>query len=101
MHKRAVLYLGYSLTKDTGNGHNSVSFADGLTPNYPSFSFDGTNFLVAFPLTYQSPQGRQSIVVRDGLSWNFGWQYYGYSERFSLDQSYRAHVGYSSLRWSF
>ncbi len=101
LHDRATLYLGYSLAKDTGDGADRLSAAEGVEANYPNFGFDGANFFVAFPLTYQTPQGRLSIVVSEKLSWNFGWQYYSYGERFTGVQGYRAHVGYSSFRWSF
>ena len=67
----------------------------------PNFGFDGTNLINSFPLSYQSPLARLSIGLHDRLSWNFGWQFYNYSERFSGAQNYHAHVGYSSFRWSF
>ena len=55
------------------------------------------NFLCLKP----SALARLSIAFHDRLSWNFGWQFYDYEERFSGDQNYHAHVSYSSLRWSF
>jgi len=98
---RVLLSLGYMLTKDTGDGRTSTSISGDLTPTYPSFSFDGANFFVSLPLTYQSPQVRLSISISDRLAWNAGWQFYDYAERFTGEQNYHAHVGYSSLRWSF
>ncbi len=98
---RLTLYLGYNIVKDTGEGRDSLVFADDLEPAYPNFRFDGVNFFNSFPLTYQSPSARLSVSLHQRLSWNFGWQYYGYSERFSGTQNYHAHVSYSSLRWSF
>ena len=100
-HKLATIFFGYNLSKDTGDGRDNLLFAGGLDPAYPNFSFDGTNFYNSFPLTYQSPSARLSIALHDRLSWNFGWQFYNYEERFSGDQNYHAHVSYSSLRWSF
>ncbi len=96
---RLTFYLGYSLAKDTGDGR-SPSYSSGVVPNYPNFSFDG-DFYNSFPLAYQSPLARLSVQVNRVLSWNFGWQFYTYSEEFIGQQNYHAHVGYSSFRWTF
>ncbi len=96
---RLTFYLGYSLAKDTGDGRNPA-FTSGVTPAYPNFSFDG-DFYNSFPLSYQSPLARLSVQVNKVLSWNFGWQFYNYSEEFIGQQNYHAHVGYSSFRWTF
>jgi len=100
-HARMTLYLGYALSKDVGDGRDGSSFAEGFEAGYQAFSFDGRNFLVSFPLTYQTPQGRLSVQLNEQLAWNFGWQFYSYAEQFTGVQNYSAHVGYSSLRWSF
>ena len=99
--KRWSLDLGYTLAKDTGGGFNSPSYALGVQPNYPDYSFDGTIYLNVFPLTWQSPQARLGITWTENLRLNFGWQYYGYAERFTARQNYRAHIGYTSWTWSF
>ncbi|MDA1233879.1 MAG: hypothetical protein O3A53_03665 [Acidobacteria bacterium] len=83
LQKRATLYLGYTSAKDTGDGRDVISISGNLTPTYPSYSFDGANFFVSLPLTYQSPQARLTIAISDRLAWNFGWQYYSYEERFT------------------
>lgn len=99
--ERLTLYLGYTLAKDTADGRDAISVADPVMGGYPSFGFDGTNLINSFPLSYQSPQARLSVRLHDRLSWNFGWQFYNYAERFSGAQNYHAHVGYSSFRWNF
>ncbi len=99
-HKRATVYLGYNIAKDTGDGRGNT-VAGEFNAAYPNVQFDGTNFYNSFPLTYQSPSARLSIALHDRLSWNFGWQLYNYEERFIGDQNYHAHISYSSLRWSF
>lgn len=99
--ERATLHFGYTAAKDTGDGRDAVSISGNVSPTYASYSFDGANFFVSLPLTYQSPQARLSITISDRLAWNFGWQFYSYEERFTGEQDYRAHVGYSSFRWSF
>ena len=99
--ERLTLYLGYTLAKDTGDGRGSLSVADPVVAGYPNFGFDGVNLINNFPLSYQAPLARLSIGLHDRLSWNFGWQFYNYSEKFSGTQNYHAHVGYSSFRWSF
>lgn len=97
----STLYLGYTLAKDTGDGRDTSSTTGDFVPTFPSFSFDGANFLVSLPLTYQSPQVRLTIPITERLGWNVSWQFYSYDERFTTEQNYRAHVGYSSLSWSF
>ncbi len=91
--ERLTLHAGYVLTRDAGGGRfSAVRVAD------PTFSLDGANVFSSLPLTYQSPQARISVSLRKNLSWNFGWQFYGYSERLAARHGYRAHVGFSSLR---
>ena len=86
--KRLTLSTRYSLTKDTaGSG-------DG-------FLRSGADLVSGLPMTYQSPQARISIRLKGNLSWNLGWQYYGYAERFAGIRGYRSHNGFSSLSLSF
>ncbi|HVW08772.1 MAG TPA: hypothetical protein VHC90_09320 [Bryobacteraceae bacterium] len=95
--KRADLYLGYNLTKDTGDGR--AGLATQATPAAQVFYNVQT-----FPLTYQAPLARLSIQLHEKLRWNAGYQYYGYHEQFgvlSQNQNYRANTGYTSLLWSF
>jgi hypothetical protein len=90
--RRADLYLGYSLTKDTGDGR-STSLV-----NTDAFYLAQT-----FPLSFQSPQARLSVRLHNRLRWNLGYQHYAYREGFFTltYQNYRAHTGYTSLLWSF
>jgi len=99
IRKRADLFTGYSITKDTGDGRATAS---------PSGTTDPIQALLSsvqtFPLTYQSPLARLSIRISPKVRWNAGWQYYGYHEDFGLlgyRQNYRAHTGYTSVLWSF
>lgn len=94
--KRADLYLGYSIVRDTGDGRAAAGRGRAL--GFPALAIAQT-----FPLSYQSPQGRLSIRLRNQLRWNFGYQFYGYREDFFTltYQNYRAHTGFSSLSWSF
>ncbi len=100
-HSRLMLFLGYNVAKDTGCGGDSLTSAPGFEPAYPNVAFDGMNFFSSFPLTYQSPLARLSVSLRQKLSWDFGWQFYSYDERFVSNQHCNAHVGYSSFHWSF
>ncbi|HUQ90460.1 MAG TPA: hypothetical protein VM120_02185 [Bryobacteraceae bacterium] len=88
--KRADLYVGYSIIKDTGDGR-------------PSLASDIFYNAQTFPLSYQSPSARLSIRLRNRLRWNAGYQLYSYHEDFYqlTYQNYRAHTGYTSLLWSF
>jgi len=99
--KRATLFVGYSIVKDTANGQRSAFTVPPLVLNYPNFSFNGTDLINAYPLTYQSPQARLTIKLSNRLAWNAGWQYYGYSEKFTGIQNYHANVSYTSLRFGF
>jgi len=99
LHSRAALYLGYTITRDTGDGR-AAAVPPGIS--------DPAGALLAsvqtFPLTYQSPMARLSIRITPKLRWNAGWQFYGYGELFHLlgvDQNFQAHTGYTSLLWSF
>ena len=95
--KRADLYIGYSLTKDTGDGRGSLA----VQPTAAGQVFYNVQ---TFPLTYQTPLAHVSVRISEKLRWNAGYQYYGYHEEFGLlseIQNYRAHTGYTSLLWAF
>ena len=96
--KRADLYLGYNITKDTGDGRSS----NVLTGSSPTAQL--LYSVQTFPLTYQTPLVRLSVKITDKIRYNLGYQYYGYHEDFGVlseNQNYRAHTGYTSLLWSF
>jgi hypothetical protein len=95
--KRTDLYLGYNLTKDTGDGRDALAMQ--ATP-VEQVLYD----VQTFPLTYQTPLARLSVRLNAKLRWNVAYQYYGYHEEFgvlSQIQNYRAHTGYTSLLWAF
>ena len=95
--KRADLYIGYNITKDTGDGRGSLAAQ-------PSASAQLFYNVQTFPLTYQTPLIRLSVRITAKIRYNLGYQYYGYREEFGLlgyDQNYRANTGYTSLLWSF
>jgi hypothetical protein len=97
--KRVDLYVGYTITDDTGDGRASAA---------PPGATDPTTLIFApvqtFPLSYQAPLARVSIRLREKLRWNAGWQYYNYHEQFGLEsfyQGYHANTGYTSVTWAF
>jgi hypothetical protein len=95
--KRADVYLGYNITKDTGDGRGSLA----AQPTAAGQIFYNVQ---TFPLTYETPLARVSVRITPKLRYNVGYQYYGYHEDFgvlSVTQNYRAHTGYTSLLWSF
>jgi len=99
IRRRADLYVGYTITKDTGDGRASAVPA-GVTDPIATL----LDSVQTFPLTYQSPMARLSIRITPKLRWNAGWQFYGYGELFHLlgyDQNFHAHTGYTSVLWSF
>jgi hypothetical protein len=96
--KRADVYVGYTITKDTGDGRATAA-ADAAS---------ATGALLAgvqtFPLAYQSPLARVSVRITPKLRWNAGWQFYNYHEEFGILGSYQnfhAHTGYTSVTWAF
>jgi hypothetical protein len=97
--KRADLYVGYTITRDAGDGRATPVPAAATAPATLLLSPAQT-----FPLNYQSPLARLSVRLSPKLRWNAGWQLYNYHEDFqlfSLSQNYHAHTGYSSVLWSF
>jgi hypothetical protein len=96
IRRRADLFVGYSITKDTGGAPHLSAPLDPIGTLLDSVR--------DYPLTYQSPMARLSIRFSQKVRWNVGWQYYNYAEDvhfFNVDQNYRAHTGYTSLLWSF
>jgi hypothetical protein len=94
--KRADIYLGYNITKDTGDGRSGL-----MTPGtVAALLYD----VQTFPLSFQSPLLRLTIPISKKIKWNAGYQYYGYHEDFGLNsflQNYHAHTGYTSVLWAF
>jgi hypothetical protein len=96
--KQADLYIGYTITKDTGDGRSAAA-PSGVSPLQALLDSVQT-----FPLTYQSPLARLSIRITPKVRWNAGWQFYDYTEQFNLlgyYQNFHAHIGYTSVLWSF
>jgi hypothetical protein len=93
--KRADVYLGYSHIQDVGDGR-ATPFGAGIDTTLPAFQAAQT-----FPLRFESPQARLSLRINRQIRWNGGYQYYGYNEKFSGLQGFRANTGYSSVSWSF
>jgi hypothetical protein len=99
IRKRADLYLGYTITKDTGDGRATAVPPD--TTNPVQALLDSVQ---TFPLTYQSPLVRLSIRITPKIRWNAGYQYYDYFETFNLlgyYQNFHAHTGFTSALWTF
>jgi hypothetical protein len=95
---RADLYLGYSITKDTGGDRSAFDPVTGPLAGSLLTSVQ------TFPLTYQSPSARVSVRITPKLRWNAGYQFYNYNERFgvfSYNQDFRANTGYTSVLWNF
>ena len=104
--KRADVYVGYTITKDTGDGR-AVATA-GVTVTDPTTAANPAAALFAgvqtFPLSYQSPLARVSVRLSPKLRWNTGWQFYNYHEEFGIlgyYQNFHANTGYTSVTWAF
>lgn len=99
IRRRADLYLGYSVTKDTGDGRATATAVSIASPIQALVASVQT-----FPLTYHSPLARISVRITPKIRWNAGWQFYNYAEEFHLftyNQNFRAHTGFTSVLWSF
>jgi hypothetical protein len=100
IRKRVDVFLGYSITKDTGDGRSSPVPSNASVSPVQAL----LDSVQTFPLTYQSPMARLSIRISPKVRWNAGWQYYGYDEQFHLfgyNQNFRANTGFTSISWSF
>lgn len=100
IRRRADVYLGYSINKDTGDGR-STPVLPGDAGNVIASLLDGVQ---TYPLTYQSPLARLSIKITPKLRWNAGFQFYDYAEVFHLfgyNQNFHADTGFTSVQWSF
>jgi uncharacterized protein YaiE (UPF0345 family) len=96
--KRADIFVGYTITKDTGDGRATA------VPSGASGVGAVLDAVQTFPLTYESPMARVSVRITPKLRWNAAWQYYGYNEQFQLFsyyENYHAHTGFTSFQWSF
>jgi len=98
IEKRGTLYLGYNISKDTGDGRGVQNL--GLTDPAASY-MAGFN---TFPMTYQAPMARLSIRISPKMQWNGGWQFFRYNQKFAYFgymPYYRAQTGYTSVTWTF
>ena len=98
IQRRGTLYLGYNISKDTGDGRSVQNL--GLTNPAASF-LAGVN---TFPMTYQAPIVRLSIKMSPKLQWNGGWEFFRYNQQFAYFgymPYYRAQTGYTSLSFTF
>ncbi|MGD0774145.1 MAG: hypothetical protein ABSC05_15115 [Candidatus Solibacter sp.] len=96
--KRADVYAGYTITKDTGDGRATAA-ANVTDPAAALLASVQT-----FPLSYQSPLARLSVRITPKLRWNVGWQFYNYREQFGVlgyYQNFHANTGYASVTWAF
>jgi hypothetical protein len=101
IRKRVDVYAGYVRTQDRADGRSTAGQSgrpDVLVNPSTLALFTGAQ---VFPVAYQSPVARVSVVLHRNLRWNAGWQYYDYSERLLRLQDYSAHTGYVSLSYSF
>ncbi len=101
IRKRVDLYAGYVRTQDRGDGR---ALATATAPQAVLRVAETAPFFAGaqvFPVAYQAPLARVSVVLHRNLRWNFGWQYYDYAETLLAGQNYSAHTGYVSLSYSF
>ena len=101
LRKRVDLYAGFVRTQDTADGRSTPTAAS--RPGFLSTPETLSLFAAAqvFPVAYQAPLARISVVLHRNLRWNAGWQYFDYAEKLFQGQNYSAHTGYVSLSYSF
>src|SRR6202011_1714419 len=93
--KRADLYVGYTITKDTGDGRSPVlgGVSFGIPPDTGALVGGLLASVQTFPLSYQSPLARVSFRISPKLRWNVAYQFYNYAETFHVfayNQNFRA-----------
>jgi hypothetical protein len=96
--KKADLYLGYTITQDNGDGRPTAT--GNVTDPAPALIAS----VQQFPLTYQSPLARVSVVITPKIRWNVGYQFYNYHEKFGVlgyYQNFHANTGFTSVTWMF
>ena len=96
--KKADLYVGYTITQDNGDGRPTAT--GNVTDPAPALLAS----VQQFPLTYQSPLARVSVVITPKIRWNVGYQYYNYHEKFGVlgyYQNFHANTGFTSVTWMF
>lgn len=88
MFPRAMLYGGYRLHNDPGQGSRIGT---------PSM------FVGSFPYEMQSPEVKLVFNVHKNVDWIAGYQYFGYEPQSpnTSTQFYHVHLPYTSLRISF
>jgi hypothetical protein len=99
VQRRADVYLGYTIDKDTGDGRSTQ-----VPPNVTNPVTALLDSVQTFPLSYQSPFARLSIKLTPKVRWNAGFQLYNYNEQFHLfgfNQNFHAPTGFTSVLWSF
>jgi hypothetical protein len=87
LFSRVNLLVGYRINQDNGQGDTVALFPNQIVSSYP--------------LRFQSPEVRLSFKLIDHVDWNLGYQYYDYKEKMLTTQNYRAHLPYTSLRFTF
>ncbi len=105
IRSRADLSIGYTRVQDTGDGRDRPDAASRPAALAP-FSVAQT-----YPVTYETPLARLSVRMHEKLRFNVGWQFYHFDEKWlsafaaglapNFAQRYSAHVGYTSVLWSF
>jgi len=99
LRKRTDVFVGYSITDDTGDGR-SLPVPPGVTNPVQAV----LTSVQTFPLLYESPLARVSVRITGKVRWNVGWQYYDYGQMFQVFgfyQNFHAHTGFTSLLWTF
>ena len=104
--RRADVFVGYSITKDTGDGRAPAVLAaiSGAPPDTATQVASLLATVQTFPLSYQTPMARLSIRISPKMRWNAGYQFYNYNEQFRLFNAYQnfhAINGYTSILWTF
>ena len=95
LHPRLSFYARYSINRDTGQGDRVTNDAAGL-------------FIRSLPMRFQTPEVRMVLKINNRLDWTIGYQYYDYKENIRglfpdlfVNQDYRVHLPYTSLRFYF
>jgi hypothetical protein len=86
------------------NAHAASGFIDLALPGYtgmkPKLALGGSLWISSLsrPTQFFEPLTRLSLPLRNNVSWNTEWRYYGVGEAFHLYEGFRNHVFMTGLR---
>ncbi len=96
-----TLQMDRSLFDERGNGVGGSVSIGIYRGTKIDFGYRGILNVGSFPLNYHQPFASVSIPLQYHLAFKTSWQYFGYNEKGSAVQDYRAHLVMFGLAYSY